>query len=67
VGEKPKMKKIFWILTILLVSNANLLVASDWRLVVEFDKTPTYKKSAVKSINCYDSSNCYAVIQHLNL
>jgi hypothetical protein len=51
-------------MTFLLLLNFKILTASDWRLVEEFDNTPTWSNSNVQSINCWDSNNCYSIVQH---
>ncbi|ROL61225.1 T9SS C-terminal target domain-containing protein [Bacteroidetes/Chlorobi group bacterium ChocPot_Mid] len=50
----------YFLLLLILACN---LSANNWRLVEEFDNTPTFKKSDVKSITCKDS-NCFVVVQH---
>jgi hypothetical protein len=39
-------------------------IASDWRLVEGFDNTATVTRSNVQSIQCFESNNCYAIVQH---
>lgn len=40
------------------------VIASDWRLVEQFDNTPTYIYTDVKSITCPDSNNCFAIVDN---
>ncbi|MFH1051857.1 MAG: hypothetical protein V1779_13125 [bacterium] len=51
--------------TLILIFLINYITsANNWRLVEEFDNTPTWKYSHVQSIQCFDSNNCYAIVQH---
>ncbi len=54
------MKKM---IILILLSNY-VALGSDWQLVEVFDNTQNTTKSNVQSIQCYDSNNCYAIVQH---
>jgi photosystem II stability/assembly factor-like uncharacterized protein len=54
------MKKL--LILILFINYISL--SSDWRLVEEFDNTPTWKYSSVQSIHCLDKNNCFALVDH---